>query len=95
MQYLQANYSLLEEFFKTNLPEVKVMRPEATYLIWIDFSALGLSDEILNQKLIDAGVGLNRGVQFGKQGTGFMRINIGCNRSMLEDALICIKKAFQ
>jgi cystathionine beta-lyase len=95
MQYLQANYALLEEFFKTNLPEVKVMRPEATYLIWIDFSALGLSDELLNQKLIDAGVGLNRGVQFGKQGSGFMRINIGCTRSMLEEALICIKKAFQ
>jgi cystathionine beta-lyase len=95
MGYLQANYSLLEEFFKTNLPEVKVMRPEATYLIWIDFSALGLSDEILNQKLIDAGVGLNRGVQFGKQGSGFMRINIGCTRTMLEEALICIKRAFQ
>jgi len=95
MQYLQENYALLEEFFKTNLPEVKVMRPEATYLIWIDFSALGLSDEILNQKLIDAGVGLNRGVQFGKQGSGFMRINIGCTRTMLEEALIRIKEAFQ
>ncbi|MDP2337856.1 MAG: PatB family C-S lyase [Bacteroidota bacterium] len=95
MQYLQGNYSLLEKFFQENLPEVKVMRPEATYLIWIDFSAFGLSDELLNQKLIEAGVGLNRGVQFGKQGTGFMRINIGCPRSVLQEALIRIKKAFQ
>jgi len=71
------------------------MRPEATYLIWLDFSAFGLSDEALNQKLIDAGVGLNRGVQFGKQGSGFMRMNIGCTRSMLEEALLRIKKAFQ
>jgi len=64
-------------------------------LIWIDFSALGLNDELLNQKLIDAGVGLNRGVQFGKQGSGFMRINIGCTRGTLEEALVRIKKAFQ
>jgi len=93
--YLQKNYALLEEFFKDNLPEVKVMRPEATYLIWIDFSAFGYSDELLNRKLIDAGVGLNRGVQFGKQGSGFMRMNIGCTRAMLEEALVRIKKAFK
>ena len=95
MQYLQGNYSLLEKFFQENLPEVKVMRPEATYLIWIDFSAFGLTDELLNQKLIEAGVGLNRGVQFGKQGTGFMRINIGCPRSVLREALTRIKNVFQ
>lgn len=71
------------------------MRPEATYLIWLDFSAFGLTDETINQKLIDGGVGLNRGVQFGKQGSGFMRINIGCPRSVLEEALFRIQKAFQ
>ena len=95
LKYLQDNYSVLEKFFKENLPEVKVMKPEATYLIWIDFSAYGLSDELLNQKLIDAGVGLNRGVVFGKQGSGYMRMNIGCPRSVLMQALILIQKAFQ
>lgn len=95
LKYLQDNYSFLEDFFATNLPQVKVMRPEATYLIWIDFSAFGLTDEALNQKLIDAGVGLNRGVQFGKQGSSFMRINIGCTRTTLEEALLRIKNAFQ
>jgi len=95
MNYLQGNYSLLEQFLNEHLPEVKVMCPEATYLIWIDFSAFGLTNEILNQKLIDAGVGLNRGVQFGKQGSGFMRINIGCPRSVLQEALFRIKKAFR
>ena len=95
LKYLQGNYSFLEDFFAVNLPQVKVMRPEATYLIWIDFSAFGLTDEALNQKLIDAGVGLNRGVQFGKQGSGFMRINIGCTRTTLEEALLRIKNAFQ
>ena len=93
--YLQDNYKLLESFFTEKMPEVKVMRPEATYLIWIDFSAYGLSDDDLNKRLIDAGVGLNRGTQFGKQGAGFMRINIGCPRSILQAALERIEKAFQ
>ncbi len=95
LKYLQQNYSILEQFFNENLPEVKVMRPEATYLIWLDFSALGLTDENINQKLIEAGVGLNRGIQFGKQGSGYMRMNIGCPRSVLEEALFRIQKAFQ
>jgi cystathionine beta-lyase len=94
MRYLQDNYAFLEQFFQENLPEVKVMRPEATYLIWIDFSAFGLTDEVLNQKLIDGGVGLNRGVQFGKQGSGYMRMNIGCPRSVLHQALLRVKEAF-
>lgn len=95
INYLQGNFKMLEDFFRENLPEVKVMKPEATYLIWIDFSALGLTDEVLNRKLIDAGVGLNRGVQFGKQGTGFMRINIGCTKTVLHEALIRINKALK
>jgi cysteine-S-conjugate beta-lyase len=92
LAYLQGNYEYLENFFKTNLPEVKVMRPEATYLIWVDFSAWGLSDEQLNKKIIEAGVGLNRGTQFGSEGSGYMRVNIGCPRSVLAEALSRIKK---
>jgi cystathionine beta-lyase len=94
-KYLFGNYLFLENFFAENLPEVKAMRPEATYLIWLDFSAFGLTDEALSQKLIDAGVGLNRGVQFGKQGSGYMRMNIGCPRPVLEEALIRIKNVFR
>lgn len=95
LKYLESNYNYLEEFFRNNMPEVKVMKPEATYLIWVDFSAYGFSDEELNQKLIDAGVGLNRGVQFGKQGSGYMRINIGCPLSTLKEALNRIQKALK
>jgi len=94
LRYLQENYALLENFFTENLPEAKVMRPESTFLIWIDFSALGFSDATLRQKLIDGGVGLSPGVQFGQQGSGFMRMNIGCPRSVLEEALGRIKSAF-
>ncbi len=92
--YLQDNYKLLETFFAEKLPNVKVMRPEATYLIWIDFSTYNLTDDDLNKKLIDAGLGLNRGTQFGKQGSGFMRMNIGCPRSVLKEALTLVEKAF-
>ena len=95
LKYLQANYTFLEQFFTKNIPAVKVMCPDATYLIWLDFSAFGLTDEDLNNKIINAGVGLNRGVQFGKQGRGFMRINIGCPRSVLQEALFRIQNAFQ
>ena len=95
INYLHTNYIFLENFFAEYLPEAKVMKPEATYLIWIDFSAYGLTNEDLNQKLIEGGVGLNRGVQFGKQGSGFMRMNIGCPKSVLEEALIRIRKVFK
>lgn len=95
MNYLQGNFDILQTFFSEKMPGVKVMRPDATYLIWLDFSAYGLTDEQLNQALIDAGVGLNRGLQFGKQGRGFMRINIGCPRSIIQEALVRIEKALQ
>lgn len=95
INYLHENYLVLEKFFVENMPQVFVMKPEATYLIWIDFSAYGISDEELNRKLIEGGVGLNRGTQFGKQGSGFMRMNIGCPRATLLEALERIKKVFQ
>lgn len=94
ISYLHENYRILEKFFAENMPEVKVMKPEATYLIWIDFSAYGISDDELNRKLIEGGVGLNRGTQFGKQGSGFMRMNIGCPRATLLEALERIRKVF-
>ena len=93
MEYMESNYDFLEQFFQANLPQVKPMKPDATYLIWLDFSELGLSDKKLNEQLIEAGVGLNRGVQFGKQGKGFMRINIACPRVTLEKGLQLILSA--
>ena len=93
--YLYDNYCFLESFLKKNLPGVVPMKPEATYLVWLDFSAFGLSDDELNKKIVDAGVGLNRGIQFGRQGSGYMRMNIGCTRFMLELALEKIAQAFK
>lgn len=95
LDYLQDNYLFLENWLRKNLPGVVAMKPEATYLVWLDFSACGLTDDQLNKKIIEAGVGLNRGIQFGTQGSGYMRMNIGCTRLMLKQALEKITEAFK
>ncbi|MBN1985114.1 MAG: PatB family C-S lyase [Prolixibacteraceae bacterium] len=95
LAYLWENYRLLEKYFKKNLPKVKVMKPEATYLIWLDFTEYGMNDEELSKFIADkAKVGLNNGGRFGTGGNGRMRINIGCPRSILLKALEQIGKAF-
>ena len=73
-----------------------MMAPEGTYLAWLDFSAFGLSDQQLQTKMIEeAGVVLNAGTMFGKQGTGHMRLNLACPKATLEAGLERIVKAFQ
>jgi cysteine-S-conjugate beta-lyase len=94
--YLWENYLFLESFFKKNLPKVKVMKPEATYLIWIDFRAYGMNDKQLTQFITDeAGVGLNNGARFGPGGEGWMRLNLGCPRTVLAEGLARLHKAFE
>jgi cystathionine beta-lyase len=93
--YLWENYLVLEEFFKTRLPKVKVMKPEATYLIWLDFRAYGMkNEELMKYTIENAKVGLNDGGRFGSGGDGWLRINIGCPRSILIEALERLGKAF-
>ncbi len=87
MAYVEENYTFMEQFFKENIPQIVPMKPEATYLAWLDFSAFGIKDAEINERLINAGVGLNRGIQFGRQGKGFMRLNLACPRSVLAEAL--------
>jgi cystathionine beta-lyase len=95
LHYLWENYLLLEDFFFFFLPKVKVMKPEATYLIWLDFREYGMKNEELMKFTIEnAKVGLNDGGRFGTGGDGWLRINIGCPRSILEVALERLGKAF-
>jgi cystathionine beta-lyase len=95
LDYLWKNYQLLEDFFKNKLPKVKIMKPEATYLVWLDFTAYGKNNEELMKFTIEnAKVGLNDGGRFGTGGDGWLRINIGCPRSILEEALKRLEKAF-
>lgn len=82
LDYLRANRDLLVARLN-NVPGVRVLSPEATYLAWIDISALQLSDPV--GFFEQAGVGLSSGGQFG--GSDFIRLNFGCSRAMLEEAL--------
>lgn len=95
MKYVQGNYDLLQNFLEKELPKLKLIKPEATYLAWIDFNELGLTDEEIKNKLIDeAGLGLNQGVIFGENGSGFMRMNLATPRSNVENALERLKITF-
>ncbi|MBK5202869.1 MAG: PatB family C-S lyase, partial [Prolixibacteraceae bacterium] len=82
LDYLQNNISFIDRYLKENLPKVIMMKPEATFLAWLDFSAFELDDEEIKQRIINSGVGLNPGIDFGKQGSGYMRLNFGCPRSV-------------
>lgn len=91
--YLAENVRVLREFLKNEMPQVKLVEPEGTYLVWLDFSGLGLSDDELNDRIQNrAKVWLNRGTMFGAEGECFQRVNIACPRKILEEALQRLKK---
>lgn len=95
LSYLWDNYLFLKEYFEENLPKIEVMPLEATYLVWLDFTAYGLNDNELSKFIIEeAKVGLNNGGRFGTGGDGWMRINIGCPRNTLTEGLERLKSAF-
>ena len=93
MIYLENNYNFLETFLTARIPQVKIMKPEATFLVWLDFSAYNLSEKQLGKILIDGGVALNNGSKFGTGGEGYFRLNFGCPRATLEEGLIKLEKA--
>ena len=95
LNYLSANIEWTCEFLVEKLPEIKFKKPEGTYLMWLDFSAYGLSDRELQRKLIkEAKVVLNPGINFGPSGTQHMRINLACPRETLQKGLLQIAAAF-
>ena len=88
IDYLNNNIEYTEAFINNNIPGLKMFRPEATYMIWLDFRKFMLDDETLKNKMIhEAGLGLNPGTDFGPGGEGFMRMNIACPHSILKNAL--------
>ncbi len=96
IQYVQGNIDLVTEFCRERLPQIKPVPPEATYMIWLDCRAMGMSGEELQRFFVDrAGVGMNEGSRFGHGGEGFMRINLACPRSVVEKALKQIEEAFK
>lgn len=92
--YLQGNLDFLSDYFRKKIPKIKVIRPEGTYLVWLDCRGLGMDPQNLRAFMREkAKVGLDDGYLFGAGGAGFQRINIACPRSTLEEALKRIEKA--
>jgi len=95
-KYLQSNLAFVREYLQTELPEVKLIEPEGTYLVWLDFRSLGLTEAQREDLIVNkAKLWLDSGAIFGPVGEGFERINIATNKATLQEALDRIKKAVQ
>lgn len=92
--YLRDTRNFVAEYLLDHLPEIKLVQPEGTYLLWLDCRALGKTDAQLKHFFVhEAGVGMSPGTLFGETGSGFMRMNIGAPRHVIATALENIKKA--
>lgn len=88
LKYIRSNAEFAKEYIEKNIPRVRMTRLEGTYLIWLDFKECGLDDRELEHKVLyDAGLWLDGGSMFGRDGEGFQRINIACPRATLREAL--------
>jgi cystathionine beta-lyase len=94
LDYLQGNLEFLIDYFARKIPQIKVIRPEGTYLVWLDCRGLGMAPQELRDFMRNkAKVGLDDGFLFGPNGAGFQRINIACPRATLSEALKRIENA--
>lgn len=94
LAYLYQNAVFTGQFLAENVPQVKLIEPEGTYLVWLDFRGLGLDVKALQNFLAqEAGLALNAGHWFGREGAGFARMNIAVPRPLLEEAMGRLEKA--
>lgn len=94
LKYVEDNISYMREFLKKELPELIMIEPEGTYLIWVDFRRVGLSEDELEDLIVNkARLWLDSGAVFGKAGEGFERFNVACPRKTLEKALTQLRNA--
>ena len=95
MHYLEANLRYVHNFIKEHLPSIRLIEPEGTYLLWLDFSAYHLSEDTLNELIqTKAKLWLDSGEMFGEGGATFQRINIATSRSVLEQAFNQLEQVF-
>lgn len=95
-QYLSDNIAFVRQFLQEQLPELQLIEPEGTYLLWLDFRKLNMKDSELDHFLThDAKLWLNSGAIFGKEGSGFQRVNIACPRSILKQAFCQLEQAYR
>ena len=92
--YLKGNLDFIREFLEKNIPKIKLVEPEGTYLVWLDCRGLGMSKEELETFMLDkAKLWLDGGTMFGKEGSQFQRVNIACPRSVIEKAMTQLETA--
>ena len=92
--YLEGNGMFVEQFCRERLPKIRPLRPQASFLVWLDCRGLGLDHEALNDLFVNkARLALNDGEMFGIEGRGFMRLNVGCPRDVLQQALTRLEEA--
>jgi cysteine-S-conjugate beta-lyase len=94
LKYLESNLDYLNEFIERRIPDIRICVPEATYMAWLDFHNIALSEKELRSFIITkAGLGLNDGPGFGPGGKGFQRINFALPKAKLHVALEQLEKA--
>ncbi len=94
VHYIEQNILFVEAFCKEYIPEIVPLRPQASYLVWLNCKALNLNHKELNKLFVeDAHLALNDGEMFGKEGAGYMRMNVGLPRTRLEQALGQLRSA--
>ena len=96
VRYIEENIDFVAEYMEQNIPAIKVVKPQASYLVWLDFSALGLSHEAMVDMVVNrAHLAMNDGVMFGEQGKQHLRMNVGMPRAILKTALSQLKSAVE
>lgn len=94
LEYVEANIDFVDNFLKTRIPQIKALRPQASFLIWLNCRDLNLDHDALNRLFVDgARLALNDGEMFGEEGRGFMRMNIASPRAVLQEAMERLEQA--
>ena len=94
LAHIESNIDFVDEYLKANIPEVHAIKPQASYLVWLDFSALGLPhDKLIDMLVNDARLAMNDGAMFGIGGEQHTRLNVGTQRAVLEQAMKQLKEA--
>lgn len=96
LEYLQGTRDAVESFLLARLPEIHLIKPEGTYLFWLDCRAMGMDDRQLKHFFVhQAGIGMSPGSMFGEGGSGFMRLNFGAPRSVILQSLENVETALK
>ena len=94
LAYIEENVKFVEEYMAANIPQIHPLRPQASFLVWLDCRGLGLDHDALQDLFVNkARLALNDGEMFGAEGKGYMRMNVASPRKVLKDALERLKAA--